>query len=316
LSFLPLQIHRDISALPSFRNPVITIGTFDGVHLGHRQIIDGLKKEAVRIGGETVIITFYPHPRKIVTPGVHIALLNTTEEKISLLDKEKIDHLIIVPFTGAFAEQDATSYIKDFLVAKIHPHTIIIGYDHRFGRGREGNYMMLENFGAACGFAVKEIPEKLLDAAAVSSTRIRQSLAEGNIATANELLGYSYFFTGTVVEGNRLGNTIGYPTANIQPDSDEKLIPANGVYAVEVVVEDKKYRGMMNIGIRPTIGGTKRVIEVNIFGFSADIYNSPVTVYFKYFLRNEQKFSGIDALKQQLAEDKVNALRMLVSNKG
>lgn len=312
---MTLQIHRDISALPSFRNPVITIGTFDGVHLGHKQIIDRLKEEAQHIDGETVIITFYPHPRKIVRPDAHIALLNTTEEKIALLDKEKIDHLIIVPFTDAFAEQDATSYIKDFLVAKIHPHTIIIGYDHRFGRGREGNYMMLENFGAAWGFKVKEIPEKLLHEAAVSSTRIRQALAEGDISTANELLGYSYFFTGTVVEGNRLGNTIGYPTANIRPETEEKLIPANGVYAVEVVVDGKKYQGMMNIGVRPTVGGTQRVIEVNIFEFSANIYNNSITVYFKHFLRREQKFSGIDALKQQLAEDKVNALRMLVSGK-
>ena len=308
---MTLQIHRDISALPSFRNPVITIGTFDGVHLGHKQIIDRLKEEARHIDGETVIITFYPHPRKIVKPGAQIALLNTTEEKIVLLDKEKIDHLIIVPFTDEFAEQDATSYIKDFLVARIHPHTIIIGYDHRFGKGREGNYMMLENFGMVWGFAVKEIPEKLLHEAAVSSTRIRQALAEGNIATANELLGYSYFFTGTVVEGNRLGNTIGYPTANIRPESEEKLIPADGVYAMEVEVDGKKYQGMMNIGIRPTIGGTQSVIEVNIFGFSSNIYNSSITVYFKYFLRREQKFSGIDALKQQLAEDKVNALRML-----
>jgi len=161
------------------------------------------------------------------------------------------------------------------------------------------------------GFAVKEIPEKLLHEAVVSSTRIRQALAVGNIATANELLGYSYFFTGTVVEGNRLGNTIGYPTANIRPESNEKLIPADGVYAVEVAVDGRKYQGMMNIGIRPTVGGTQSVIEVNIFEFSSNIYNSSITVYFKYFLRREQKFSGIDTLKQQLAEDKVNALRML-----
>lgn len=309
---MTLQVHRNISALPSFRNPVITIGTFDGVHLGHKQIISQLKEEARRIDGETVIITFYPHPRKVITPDAHIELLNTTDEKIALLDDEKIDHLIIVPFTHEFSEQEPTSYIEDFLVAKIKPRIIIIGYDHRFGKGREGNYKMLESFGAKCGFAVKEIPEKLLHEAAVSSTRIRKSLLDGNIATANELLGYDYFFSGTVVGGNRIGTAIGYPTANIQPDDDEKLIPANGIYVVEVLVQGKKFRGMMSIGIRPTIGDdTNRVIEVNIFDFGADIYGETIRVYVKYFMRSEEKFPGLDALKQQLAEDKVNALRLL-----
>ncbi len=309
---MTLQVHRNISALPSFRNPVVTIGTFDGVHLGHKQIINQLKAEARLIDGETVIITFYPHPRKIITPAAHIELLNTTDEKIALLDKEKIDHLIIVPFTYEFSEQDATSYIEDFLVAKIKPHTIIIGYDHHFGKGREGNYKMLESFGEKFSFSVKEIPEKLLHEAAVSSTRIRNALLEGNIATANELLGYDYFFSGTVVGGNRIGNTLGYPTANIQPNDDEKLIPANGIYAVEVLVQDKIFQGMMSIGVRPTIGDdTNRVIEVNIFDFSADIYGNSITVFFKYFMRAEEKFSGLDELKQQLALDKVNALRLL-----
>ena len=315
--FLTLQVHRNISALPSFRNPVVTIGTFDGVHLGHKQIINQLKTEALRIDGEMVIITFYPHPRKIISPQAHLELLNTTEEKIALLDKEKIDHLIIVPFTLEFSERDATSYIEDFLVAKIKPHTIIIGYDHHFGKGREGNYMMLESFSTKCGFTVKEIPEKLLYEAAVSSTRIRNALFEGNITTANELLGYDYFFSGTVVGGNRIGNTIGYPTANIQPNDEEKLIPAKGIYAVEVLVQDKKFLGMMSIGVRPTIGDDlNRVIEVNIFDFSSDIYGSTITVYFKYFMRTEEKFSDLDELKEQLAMDKVNALRLLGGVRG
>ncbi|MFT3701816.1 MAG: bifunctional riboflavin kinase/FAD synthetase [Agriterribacter sp.] len=302
-----MQIHQNISALPSFRNPVITIGTFDGVHTGHKQIINQLKQEAAQINGETVIITFYPHPRKVVSPRPDVMLLNTPEEKTTLLDKEGIDHLVVVPFTPAFAEQTAAEYISHFLVGQIKPHTIIIGYDHRFGKNREGDYLMLEACSTQYGFIVKEISEKILHEAAVSSTRIRQALSEGDIQTANELLGYDYFFEGKVVEGNKLGRTIGYPTANIEVSNTEKLIPANGVYAVEVKVNNRTLKGMMNIGVRPTINGTKRTIEVNIFDFDEDIYGADIQVLLKFFLRAEQKFNGLDALKAQLAKDKENA---------
>ncbi len=279
--------------------------------MGHRQIIHQLKQEAANIHGETVIVSFYPHPRKIVKSGADIALLNIPEEKISLLATEGIDHLVIVPFTQAFAEQTADEYISDFLVGLIKPHTIIIGYDHRFGKNRAGDYLMLEACSEKYGFTVKEIPEKVLHETAVSSTRIREALSAGDIETANELLGYYYFFEGTVVEGNKLGRTIGYPTANIQVNNTDKLIPGNGVYAVTIKSKNRLFKGMMNIGVRPTVDGTKRTIEVNIFDFDEDIYNTTIQVYLHYLLRGEQKFSGLDALKVQLANDKANALKKL-----
>ncbi|MBX3255928.1 MAG: bifunctional riboflavin kinase/FAD synthetase [Chitinophagaceae bacterium] len=306
-----MQIHTNILNLPSFRKAVITIGTFDGVHTGHRQILDQLKEEARRIEGETVIISFYPHPRKIVGKGENIQLLNTQEEKTELLSQCGIDHLIVVPFTREFAEQPAEAYITDFLVDKIQPHTIIIGYDHRFGKNREGDYRMLEKFAVACGYRVKEISEKLLHEIAVSSTRIRKALLNGEVAIANELLGYSYFFEGTVVHGNKLGRTLGYPTANIEPGNPEKLIPGNGIYAVETVIKGTRFKGMMSIGIRPTIGASPRVIEVNIFNFEQDIYGASIRVYVKYFLRPEEKYNSLEELKDQLAKDKEESLKRL-----
>lgn len=275
-------------------------------------MIRQLKEEAQRINGETVIVTFYPHPRKVVNEGAAIALLNTPDEKAALLENSGIDHLVIVPFTRAFAEQPAADYITGFLQGKLHPRTIIIGYDHRFGKNREGNYLMLEKFCAQCGFEVKEIPEKVLLEAAVSSTRIRKALEEGDIATANALLGYDYFFEGTVVHGNRLGRTLGYPTANIQPVHHEKLIPGYGIYAVEAEVKGRRYGGMMSIGVRPTIDDSNtRAIEVNIFDFNDNIYGENIKVFMKAYLRPELKFNGLDALKDQLALDKENALRIL-----
>lgn len=290
---------------------MVTIGTFDGVHTGHRQVIAQLKEEAERINGETVIITFYPHPRKIVGKGSELQLLNTPEEKIELLAKQGVDHLVIAPFTRMFAEQPAEDYIKNFLVGEIRPNMIIIGYDHRFGKDRAGDYLMLERFAPQLGFVVKEIPEKVLHEVAVSSTRIRKALLNGELDQANELLGYYYCFEGTIVEGNKLGRTIGYPTANIALNNPEKLVPGNGVYAVELKVDHQELKGMMNIGMRPTVDGSKRTIEVNIFDFQKDIYHSTIQVFLKNFLRPEQKFNGLDALKEQLAKDKENSLRKL-----
>ncbi|MCC6288268.1 MAG: bifunctional riboflavin kinase/FAD synthetase [Chitinophagaceae bacterium] len=307
-----MQIHPDISVLPFFRNAVVTIGTFDGVHTGHKQIIKQLKEEAKRINGETVIVTFFPHPRKVINPDASIELLNTPEEKATLLAAEGIDHLVIVPFTKAFAEQPASEYITVFLQGRLHPHTVIIGYDHRFGKNREGNYLMLEAFSKQCNFEVKEIPEKVLLETAVSSTRIRKAIVEGDIATANALLGYDYFFGGTVVDGNKLGRTLGYPTANIQPDNPEKLIPGFGIYTVEVEIKGRKYGGMMSIGTRPTIDdGNTSVIEVNIFDFNDNIYGESIKVYMKAYLRPELKFNSLDALRDQLALDKEDSLRIL-----
>ena len=281
------------------------------MHTGHKHILNQLKAEAQRISGETVIITFHPHPRKIVTHTHEVQLLNTLEEKIEILSKENIDHLVIVPFTEAFAGQTAESYIRNFLVKNIHPHTIIIGYDHRFGKDRTGNYLMLEKYATELGFIVKEIPEKVLDEIAVSSTRIRKAIREGDMESANALLGYDYFFEATVIEGKQLGRTIGYPTANLHIENPEKLIPGNGVYAVEIKIGAQFFKGMMNIGFRPTVDGSKMVIEVNIFDFNQDIYHRAVRVYVKYFLRTEQKFNGLDALQTQLGKDKQEALTKL-----
>ena len=262
--------------------------------------------------GETVIVTFHPHPRKIVSHTHKVQLLNTLEEKIELLSDEGIDHLVVTPFDEAFAEQSAEAYIKDFLVQRINPHTIIIGYDHRFGKNREGNYLMLEQYAETLGFVVKEISEKVLNEVAVSSTRIRKALLVGDVETANTLLGYDYFFEGNVIEGNQLGRTLGYPTANIAIKNHEKLIPGNGVYAVKIKIGEDCFKGMMNIGFRPTVDGSRLAIEVNIFDFDRDIYHTKIRVYVKYFLRAEQKFSGLNALKAQLARDKEMATQKLI----
>lgn len=315
-----MKVYRELAdSLPGFNKAVVTIGTFDGVHLGHRKIIAQLKEEAARIGGESVIITFHPHPRKIISsvPG-DIKLLTTLDEKISLLEATGIDHLVVVPFNHAFANQTAEQYVQDFLWHYFKPHTVIIGYDHRFGKGREGDYQLMKAYGTKLGFEVKEISEQLMNEVVVSSTRIRKAVSENNITGANELLGYPYFFEGTVVEGNKLGRTLGYPTANLHISSEEKLVPGNGVYAVIVTMEvsgghlkSKTCKGMMNIGLRPTVDGKKRVIEVNIFDFTGDLYGQTLQVHLYQFLRGEIKFNGLEELKNQLEKDRLAAWEIL-----
>lgn len=315
-----MNVHYDIDKLPAFKNAVVTIGTFDGVHKGHQQIIELMKTEAAAVNGETVIITFHPHPRQVIgSKSGPLYLINTLQEKILLLEKYGVEHLVVVPFTEAFSNQPAENYIKDFLVEKFHPHTIIIGHDHHFGKNRSGNYELLEEKAATFNYRVKEIPEYMLQDITISSTKIRQALLKNDIDTATSFLGYDYFFSGTVVEGNKLGRTIAYPTANLQIEDENKLVPGNGVYAVEVKIPNPKFQipafhfGMMNIGTRPTVDGTKRVIEVNIFDFDKEIYGKQLTVSIKKQLRNEQKFSGLDALKDQLAKDRLDALKALKS---
>ncbi|MEI2750291.1 MAG: bifunctional riboflavin kinase/FAD synthetase [Ferruginibacter sp.] len=309
-----MNVYKDITKLPAFKNAVITIGTFDGVHQGHLQIIKQLVEEARKVEGTPVVITFYPHPKQVVETGRKpIFILNTLEEKTRLLAQAGIEHLVVVPFSQEFAEQPAADYVKNFLVNNFHPHTIIIGYDHRFGRNREGDYHLLEALADELQYQVKEIPEHVLRDITISSTRIREALLEGNVQKANEFLGYRYFFTGLVTEGNKLGRTIGYPTANLQIQDDQKLVAGNGVYAVQVVVENMAgvFGGMMNIGTRPTVDGTKRAIEVNIFAFDEMIYNRLVTVTMLARLRDEVKFNGLDALKAQLAKDKLDTMKVL-----
>ncbi|CAN5660308.1 bifunctional riboflavin kinase/FAD synthetase [soil metagenome] len=305
-----MQGHTHIDQLPVFRNAVVTIGTFDGVHTGHQQIIAQLKEEAHAIGGETVIITFHPHPRKVVAHK-EVFVLNTLQEKTELLREKGIDHLVVVPFDEQFASQSAQEYVEHFLWQKFHPHTVIIGYDHRFGHGRQGDYHLLEDFGKQLGFLVKEIPEHVLNNITVSSTKIKEAILNSDIETSNNYLGYDYFFEGIVVEGNKLGRTLGYPTANLQIESTEKLIPGNGVYAVIAAVEQSTYKAMMNIGVRPTVDGKKRMIEVNLFDFNQDIYGKTLRVYLKQYLRGEVKFNGLEDLKNQLSIDKESALRVL-----
>ena len=309
-----MNIYHDIHALPPFQKAVITIGTFDGVHLGHIQIIRQLVAEAKAIQGTPVLITFFPHPKQIVGSADNpLYIINTLAEKATLLEAAGIHDLVVVPFNEAFANQPAEQYIQEFLVKCFQPHTIIIGYDHKFGKDRLGDYHLLENKATDYGYTVKEIPEKILQNVTISSTQIRKALLTGDIVTANHFLGYHYFFSGIVIEGNKLGRTIGYPTANLSMEDEHKLTPSNGVYAVTVAVEgmNQSFKGMMNIGIRPTVDGTKRVIEVNIFDFDEMIYGKKVTVSIVAKFRDEVKFNGLDALKAQLAQDKLAAIQLL-----
>jgi len=305
-----MLVYRNTDVLPLFRNAVLTIGTFDGVHTGHCQVIERMKKRAEEVKGETVIITFDPHPRTVVRAADDIRLINTLDEKIELLSGMGIDYLVVVPFTEKFAQLSAEDYVSQFLIRYFQPHTLIIGYDHRFGKGRSGNYELLEQLSVLYHFNLMEIPVHLLNSISVSSTRIREAIGSGDMETARQLLGYTYFFSGDVVEGNKLGRSIGFPTANLMIKEKSKLIPGDGVYAVDVTVSDeqeKTYRGMMNIGYRPTVDGTKKLVEVNIFDFDRDIYNKTLKVFVKKFLRPEQKFGSLDELKKQLALDKIQA---------
>lgn len=309
-----MKVHYDIEDLPRFRNAVITIGTFDGVHMGHRQIIDKLKSEAVTVEGETVIITFHPHPRKVVSSTIlGIRLINTQQEKLELLEQLGIDHVVIVPFTDAFANQSAEDYIQNFLIDKFHPHTIIIGYDHRFGKERLGDYRLLEKKAKEYNFQLREIPKHILENISISSTNIREAILHSDIATADKLLGYEFFFSGVVVHGDKLGRKLGYPTANLKVTDEEKITPGNGIYAVYAQTEDspEKKKGMMSIGFRPTVDGKKRVIEVNIFDFDADIYDQTLKVFVKKYLREEKKFDGLESLVRQIDQDKIDSLAVL-----
>lgn len=309
-----MKVHRDIDNLPVFRNAVVTIGTFDGVHMGHRQILDKLKEEAIAINGETVIITFHPHPRKVISSTIlGIRLINTLDERLQLLEQNGIDHVVIVPFTDAFANQPAEDYVKNFLVNRFHPHTVIIGYDHRFGRDRLGDYKLLEKKAIEYNYHLKEIPKHILDNISISSTNIREAILHNDTETANLLLGYEFFFSGVVVHGDKIGRTLGYPTANLKVKDEEKITPGNGIYAVYASLpgNSNRLKGMMSIGFRPTVDGRRRVIEVNLFDFSEEIYDQTLTVYVKKYLREEVKFEGLEALVRQIDQDKINSLAVL-----
>jgi riboflavin kinase/FMN adenylyltransferase len=299
-----MQVHRDLQHLPDFRNAVITIGTFDGVHSGHQYILQQLHEAAEACNGETVIITFDPHPREVLAPhDRNVRLLTTLDEKIRLLEQRGIHHVVVVPFTKAFSELSAQAYVEDFLIRTFRPHTIIIGYDHRFGHNREGGLELLEAEQQKFGFRLLEIPQQVVHNLAVSSTKIRQSLQDGAIQLANELLGYPYFLHGTVVHGDKMGRQLGFPTANIRLNDDRKLIPAQGVYAVTVETGGRKLKGALNIGTRPTFNGTELRIEVYILDFDEDIYGADIKVSFLDYIRSDKKFDSVDALVLQMKND-------------
>lgn len=297
--------YQDFHSIEKIHHPVITIGTFDGVHIGHQKIIKQLNEEAEKVNGESVLFTFYPHPRMVLYPESHgIKLIQTQDEKLAKLQKMGLKNCIVFPFTFEFSRMTALEFVRDFLVNKLHVKKLVIGYDHQFGKNREGSIQFLKDICDTYDFEVIEIPAQDIDEVNVSSTKIRDAILEGNIEKANDYLGDRFEITGTVVKGNQLGRTIGYPTANIVLNSDLKLIPGNGVYAVRVLVLGTWYDGMMNIGIRPTVSSNGgRTIEVNIFDFEETIYDESVTVQFLSKWRDEQTFNGLEELKNQLKID-------------
>jgi riboflavin kinase/FMN adenylyltransferase len=307
-----MQVHRSLEGFPIINNAIVTQGTFDGVHVAHQVILQQLMKIAKQKNGETVVITYDPHPRTVLFPDDHgLELLNSLDEKIALLDKAGIDHLLILPFTASFSRMSSLEFINDVLVKAIHTKYLVIGYNHRFGKNREGSFSHLKEIGPAYGFEIKEISEQDVDQVSVSSTRIREALKSGEVAKASRFLGHPYILTGTVIHGKELGRTIGYATANIFIDVRLKLIPADGVYAVWVKIGEQTKGGMLNIGNNPTVEGKGRSIEVNIFNFSEMIYNQSISVEFVDKLRNEEKFINLDALKTQLLNDKLQAMEAL-----
>jgi len=285
---------------------VVTVGTFDGLHLGHQKIIRRMTELAKENSGESILVTFDPHPRLVVNSNSHeIKFINTIKRKFDLLNKLGIDHLIIIPFTKEFAQTSSEDFIINYLVKNIGTKKLIVGYDHHFGRDREGNYQKLHQLGENYGFDVEEISAQYIDDIAVSSTKIRKALMDGDIKLANKMLGYNYSITGIVVEGNKIGRSIGFPTANIEIEDKYKLIAAGGVYACKVDVNGKIYHGMGNIGTRPTIGINGLVTEVHIFDFDKEIYGQEITIYFVDRIRDEKKFSGLEELKSQLENDRI-----------
>ncbi|RFZ83381.1 bifunctional riboflavin kinase/FAD synthetase [Mucilaginibacter terrenus] len=310
-----MKIYHHIDEFTTVKNAVVTIGTFDGVHIGHRKIIARLKELAAASGGETVILTFFPHPRMILHPEDEtIKLITTIEEKAGLLERLGVDHLIITPFSRDFSNQSAEEYIKDILVDKIGTKTIVIGYDHRFGKDRQGGLQDLLKLAPVYNFEVLEIPEQDINDVAISSTRVRTALLDGQINVANDCLGYPFFITGKVIRGDQIGRQLGYPTANLMVEEQYKLIPKNGIYAVRVRVEEQVYDGMAYIGNRPTVNGMTRNIEVNIFNFNQDIYTKILRMEFLHFVRDDIHFASLEELTVQLGKDKEDVQALLILN--
>lgn len=302
-----MRVFTDLSLLPTFKNAVVTIGSFDGVHLGHRQILDKLQSLARDCAGETVVITFDPHPRTVLrSDDDSFKLISTTAEKIQLLENLGIDNVVVAPFSLEFSQQHAQAYVEDFLVKKFNPRYIVIGYDHRFGNNREGDISFLKKFESSAGYEVVEIPAAEIDAIAVSSSKIRKALEAAEIEKANRLLGHNFTFSGTVVKGDQIGRTMGFPTANIHIENPHKLILPQGIYAAKITLQGKVQKnGALYIGRRPSVGPAgKQVIEVNIFELDQDLYGQEIAVEVLSFIRPDKKLEGMEALKQQIAADK------------
>ena len=292
----------------------VTIGTFDGVHFGHQKIIEKLVKEAKKANKKSVVLTFFPHPRMVLQKNASIELINTIEERANLLEKTGLDYLIIHPFSKEFSEMSALEFVRDVLVNQLNISKLIIGYDHHFGKNREGDITQLTEYSHLFDFKVEEIPAQDIDSVSVSSTKVRQALAAGNLKTANNYLGYNFMLNGNVVNGKKLGGKIGYPTANIDVKETYKLIPKTGVYVVKSTIDKQTIFGMMNIGNRPTVGGNHQTIEVHFFDFNQDLYHQNLTIELLYFLRDEQKFDSLKSLIHQLKKDE-ETTREYIKNK-
>lgn len=307
-----MKIYSSIDEFKPVKNAVVTIGTFDGVHLGHRKIISRINELAKATGGESVILTFFPHPRMILHPeDQNLKMINTIPEKAELLEQLGVGHLIITPFTRDFSNQSPGEYIKNILVDKIGTKKIVIGYDHRFGKDRQGSLSELQQLAPVYGYEVIEIPEQDIHDVAISSTRIRTALLNDEIELANEFLGYPFFITGKVNRGDQIGRTIGYPTANILIEESYKLIPSDGIFAVKVYIDGEAHKGMGYIGHRPTINGMTRNIEVNILDFDRDIYTQPIKMELLHFIRGDMKFDSLEQLKAQIDKDKAAVKKLL-----
>ncbi|MCE7060579.1 bifunctional riboflavin kinase/FAD synthetase [Dyadobacter sp. CY343] len=300
-----MKIYHSLDSFSKLEYGVVTSGTFDGVHLGHHKILSRLLEISRQSGGESVVLTFWPHPRTVVSEDSQgLQMLSTIDEKIELFAKLGIHHLLIIPFTRAFSELSSDEFIQQILVDRIGTKKLVIGYDHRFGRNREGSFEFLQKNCANYGFEVEEIPREDIEDTAISSSRIRKALVTGHIEEANGLLGRPYTLSGTVVKGKQLGRTIGFPTANLFLHESYKLVPMNGVYVIYATHQGSRYKGMLNIGVRPTVDGTIRTIEAHLFDFDKEIYGEDLTLELLHYLRPEQKFDGLDLLVKQIKIDR------------
>jgi len=300
-----VNVFNSVQSFKSTQKTIVTLGTFDGMHIGHQAILNKLKLQKKIYGYETLVLTFFPHPRMVLKTDHQISLLNTIDERIKLIDHFGIDHLVVQEFTQDFANLSAEEFVKTVLVDQFNIGKIIIGYDHRFGKNRSADIHDLIEFGKKYHFDVEQISAEELNDVSVSSTKIRNALNVGNVALAKTYLGYPYMVSGKVVSGKQLGRTIGYPTANIQVAEDYKLIPAIGVYVVGVTVKGKDFYGMLSVGTNPTVGGTEKTVEVYIFDFNDTIYDEEITVRFLTKIRDEENFGSIDLLIEALKNDEV-----------